>query len=71
MAKKQKISKEEKDLLWGGVTEKDFENEAENVYDKDIGEYDKRSMTYFSQNVNLMRHLPRLADSLKPVERRG
>lgn len=33
MAKKQKISKEEKDLLWGGVTEKDFENEAENVYD--------------------------------------
>ena len=63
MAKKQKISKEEKDLLWGGVTEKDFENEAENVYDKDIGEYDKRSMTYFSQNVNLMRHLPRLADS--------
>ena len=66
------MAKKKNDLfLWDGITEKDFLNEEENIVDEEIAEYDKAAMTFFSQNVNLMRHLPRLADSLKPVERRS
>lgn len=69
MARKNKQGKAEE--LWEGITEKDFLNESDNIVDEEIGEYDKSAMIYFSQNVNLLRHLPRLSDSLKPVERRG
>lgn len=61
----------ETNSLWKGIIEKDFLEEGDRISDEEISEYDKAAMTYFSQNVNLMRHLPRLADSLKPVERRG
>lgn len=72
MAKKEKkMSKEENNLLWHGVTEEDFLNEGDSIYDEEISEYDKKEMTFFMQNSNLLRHLPRLADSLKPVERRS
>ena len=67
MAKKDKGY----DLLWEGVGEKDFINESDNLIDEDLASFDIDAMTFFSQNVNLLRHLPRLADSLKPVERRG
>lgn len=62
---------EAKNQLWYGVSEEDFKNESDNIIDEEVGDYDKQAMIFFSQNVNLMRHLPRLADSLKPVERRG
>ena len=68
---KQKKDKRKYDSLWDGITEKDFINEEDNIIDEDIADYDRQAMIYFSQNVNLLRHLPRLADSLKPVERRG
>lgn len=70
MAKK-KEKKSESNTLWYGITENDFLNESDNLIDEEISEYDKEAMIYFSQNVNLLRHLPRLSDSLKPVERRG
>lgn len=68
---KNKTKKSESNALWDGVTEQDFLNESDNLIDEEISGYDKEAMIYFSQNVNLLRHLPRLSDSLKPVERRG
>ena len=71
MAKKQsKKDKAESSRLWYDINESDFLAESENIIDEEISSYDKQAMIYFSQNVNLLRHLPRLADSLKPVERR-
>lgn len=70
MAKKSKKNDDEKNQLWYGITEEDFLSEEDNIVDEETAPFDKQEMTYFSQNVNLMRHLPRLADSLKPVERR-
>ena len=71
MAKKQsKKDKAESSRLWYDIDESDFLAESENIIDEEISSYDKQAMIYFSQNVNLLRHLPRLADSLKPVERR-
>jgi DNA gyrase subunit A len=56
--------------LWPkDINDSDFYNES-NLSDEDLGEHDLSAMTIFSQNVNLLRHLPRLQDSLKPVERR-
>lgn len=69
MAKKIDDKKQEYFRLWTGITEEDFINET-NLVDADLGEYDLEAMTLFSQNVNIFRHLPRLQDSLKPVERR-
>lgn len=66
-----KGQKKNQKRLWTDVTEQDFIDESENIIDEDAGEYDKKAMTFFIQNSNLMRHLPRLADSLKPVERRS
>lgn len=57
-------------LLWKGITEEDFLNEEDNISDEDISEYNTNQMITFIQGVNLMRHFPRVADSLKPVERR-
>lgn len=70
MAKKNG-KKSENNTLWYGIVENDFLNESDNLIDEEISEYDKDAMIFFSQNVNLLRHLPRLSDSLKPVERRG
>lgn len=56
--------------LWDGVTEADFRSN-ENIEDRDIGEFDMENMTLFIANSNLFRHLIRLSDSLKPVERRA
>lgn len=55
--------------LWDGITEEDFLND-DNVVDEDIGAHNIKGMTIFSINDNLARHLVRVADSLKPVERR-
>lgn len=63
--------KYKKDELWGHIGEDDFYQESADAIEEDVGEFDLREMTSFIQNVNLMRHLPRLSDSLKPVERRG
>lgn len=65
MAKKKPVK------LWEGITEEDFYDESDNVIDEEVSSFNLREMTSFIQNVNLMRHLPRLADSLKPVERRA
>lgn len=55
--------------VWGDITEKDFLEEKD-IEDREIGEYDQENMMLFIANSNLFRHLSRLADSLKPVERR-
>lgn len=55
--------------LWDDITEEDFLNDA-HVVDEDIGAHNIKGMTIFSINDNLARHLVRVADSLKPVERR-
>lgn len=55
--------------LWSDVTEQDFLNE-ENIEDTDISEYNLGGMAIYSANVNLARHIIRVTDSLKPVERR-
>lgn len=65
MAKNNKESR-----LWSGIDESNFNNEYKNVEDVDIADYDKENMTLFAANVNLMRQIIRLSDSLKPVERR-
>lgn len=64
MAKKTKGG-----ALWDGIEENDFEN-AENIEDADIGEFNKANMSIYSINVNLARHIVRVNDSLKMVERR-
>ena len=67
MAKKKK----KEILLWGDITEGDFLNESDNIIDVDTQEYNRQQMIGYMQNVNLMRHFPRIGDSLKPVERRA
>lgn len=67
----KKKNKDESMQLWYGISEKDFLAEEDNIIDEELSTYDKQAMIKFSQNVNLLRHLPRVADSLKPVERRG
>lgn len=62
---KNKVSNE----IWEGVTSKDFEEDI-NVIEDDMVSYNMNAMSIFIANVNLLRHLPRVADSLKPVERR-
>lgn len=62
--------RQRENALWAGITEEDFIHETD-IEDKEIGDYDKENMTLFIANANLFRHLPRLADSLKPVERRA
>ena len=65
------MTKPKKELkLWDGIDESHFNNEYKNVEDVDIADYDKENMTLFAANVNLMRQIIRLSDSLKPVERR-
>ena len=63
------MSKDDAESLWKGITEKDFENDI-NVIEDDMSSYITDAMTLFIVNVNLLRHLPRVGDSLKPVERR-
>ncbi len=55
--------------LWAGITEDDFLYES-GIEDREIGQYDKETVTLFAANTNLFRQLVRLSDSLKPVERR-
>lgn len=57
------------DGLWSGISDQDFLNE-DNIDDSDIAEFSNESMALFSANINLVRHIVRLTDSLKPVERR-
>lgn len=57
-------------MLWGDIGEEDFLNESDNIIDVDTAEYNKTQMIGYIQNMNLMRHFPRIGDSLKPVERR-
>lgn len=64
MAKKSKGG-----ALWDEIEESDFEN-AENIEDADIGEFNKANMAIYSINTNLARHIARINDSLKMVERR-
>jgi len=68
MAKKQKNDKLD-NRVWKNIHEADFYNENE-IIEEDVGPFDRAAMILFSQNVNLFRHLPRLSDSLKSVERR-
>lgn len=62
-------NKQESYGFWDDITEEDFLNDA-HVVDEDIGAHNIKGMTIFSINDNLARHLVRVADSLKPVERR-
>lgn len=68
MARKKK---EDASLLWEDIDEQDFLDESDNIVDVDSKEYNKTQMIGYIQNMNLMRHFPRIGDSLKPVERRG
>lgn len=68
MAKKKK---DDNSLLWGDINEQDFLDESDNIIDVDTNDYNKTQMIGYMQNMNLMRHFPRVGDSLKPVERRG
>ena len=43
MAKKNK----EYELLWEGISEKDFVNESDNLIDEDVASYDIDAMTFF------------------------
>ena len=55
--------------MWDGIGDDDFINE-ENIEDEDIAEYNKYGMSVYSANTNLARHIVKVIDSLKPVERR-
>ena len=68
---KKKKNEIDGELLWGDINEQDFLNESDNIIDVDTKEYNKKQMIGYIQNMNLMRHFPRIGDSLKPVERRG
>lgn len=66
MAKKSKSNK-----LWADIDiNKDFYKGLEMAEDVEIDEYNRENMIIFSANVNYARQLPRLSDSLKPVQRR-
>lgn len=65
----KKLSDKDRGLLWDGIGEEDFLNES-GFDDKDIVEFNYPKAVEFIQNINLMRQLVRLSDSLKPVERR-
>ena len=64
-----KKNKEPSNALWTGINEDDFYTER-NIEPVDMASYDLDAMTIFSANVNYFRQIPRLSDSLKPVERR-
>lgn len=64
-----KKNKKSDNSLWKGIVDKDFEEDI-NVIEDDMYSYNMDAMSIFFANVNLLRHLPRVADSLKPVERR-
>lgn len=66
---KVETSPGKKKKLWDGISETDFEDDA-NIENREIGEYDKENMILFAANTNLFRQIIRLSDSLKPVERR-
>ena len=55
--------------LWDDIEESDFSSD-ENVDDADIGDFTKAGMVIYSINTNLARHLVRVTDSLKMIERR-
>lgn len=55
--------------LWDGIGKEDFLSENF-VEEQDIVEFNMPRSINFIGNINLMRQLPRLSDSLKPVERR-
>lgn len=61
--------KRDEDALWQGIEESDFINE-DNIDDTNIAEYSEETMAIYSANINLVRQIVRLTDSLKPVERR-
>lgn len=63
------MAKQKTGALWDGIEETDFEND-DNIEDADIGEFNKTNMSIYSINVNLARHIVRINDSLKMVERR-
>lgn len=57
--------------LWKDVDiQNDFEYGESLAENMDISAYNKPRMTLYAANVNYARHLMRLSDSLKPVERR-
>lgn len=67
MAKKKKS--EERVYFWDGIDEKDFLR-TDNIVEEDIVDVDTEMMLNFLENINVLRHLPRESDGLKPVERR-
>ena len=69
MAKENKRSQNR--ALWKDVDIKnDFLEASDDAEDIDISDYNKPNMVLYMANVNYARHLLRLSDSLKPVERR-
>lgn len=69
MAKPKAKADKNEIRLWEGVDEGFFED-TRNIEPVDIADYDLEHMRQYAANVNLWRHLIRLSDSLKPVERR-
>lgn len=66
-----KNEKSKSNALWKDVDIKtDFAYGEEQAEDVDLTARSKPNMTIYTANVNYARHLMRLSDSLKPVERR-
>lgn len=68
---RNKFDAKKNNALWRDVDiTKDFTESEENIEEVDISDFNKPNMIIFAANVNYSRHLMRLSDSLKPVERR-
>lgn len=68
MAKKKENKKNDANL-WIGITDKDFEYE-EDIEEISLETYNMEKMEIYAANTNYARHLIRLSDSLKTVDRR-
>lgn len=71
MAKEKKVNRARANALWRDVDiAQDFDLGEDRAEDVDISDFNMPGMLRYSANVNYARHLMRLSDSLKPVERR-
>lgn len=60
---------EDNSKLWKGISDKDFEQESQ-IDEIVIESYNMEKMKIYTANTNYARHLIRLSDSLKNVDRR-
>lgn len=71
MASSKKAERAIANGLWKDVDiTNDFNEAEENIEEMDISAFNKPNIINYAANMNYFRHLVRLSDSLKPVERR-